>query len=183
MIYLLVIVGLIVLGVIVTFNRLVRMRRLVDNAWSDVDVYLKRRADLIPNIVETVKGAADFEKGTLESVTEARSRAVTTQGPTADKAQAETAVGQSLGKLIAIGEAYPALQANQNFLKLQQELSDTERLLADARQYYNACVRDYNILIESFPGNLMAAGAGFKTRDFFQIEDSQERAVPQVSGL
>ena len=168
---------------VVLYNRLVAMKRLTENAWADVDVYLKRRAELVPNLVEAVKGAAAYEKGTLERVVEARNHALAVRQPTAEKAAAESELTTGLVRTVALAEAYPALQANQNFLNLQKELSEVERLVASARQYYNACVRDYNIMIESFPQNMVAQSLGMRQKSFFEIEDITERNTPTVQGL
>ncbi len=179
----LVVVAAIVLGMIVLYNRMVAMRRLTDNAWSDVDVYLKRRAELVPNLVEAVKGAAAYERTTLERLATARSEALSSRGPTPERAAAEAQISSGVTRAVALAEAYPELKASENFLKLQNDLSDVERLVASARQYYNACVRDYNTMIESFPQNLVAGTAGFKPRQFFEIEEYTEREAPTVQGL
>ena len=172
-----------IIFLIATYNRLVAMRRLLRNAWADMDVFLKRRADLVPNLVEAVKGASAFEQGTLERVVQARSQAIAQQGPTAQKAAAESELGSGLVSVVAISENYPVLQANQNFLNLQRELSDVETKIASSRQYYNACVRDYNILVESFPTGIVARSMGFREQDSFEIEDVSERISPGVKGL
>jgi LemA protein len=179
--------GLIVLGVVVVlvllivglYNGLVRARVRVDEAWSGIATQLKRRHDLIPNLVETVKGYAAHEKGVLEQVTASRSRAMSATTP-AQMAQSEGALTQALRGLYAVAENYPDLKANQNFLSLQQTLADTESTIAGARQGYNAAVRDLNTKIESAPTNLLAGMFGFTRRDFFELEDPAERAVPQV---
>jgi LemA protein len=165
------------------YNRLIAMKRLTENAWADVDVYLKRRSELVPNLVEAVKGASAYEQGTLERVVQARSNAMAVHQPTAEKAAAESELTTGIVRAVAIAEAYPDLKANQNFLKLQSELSDAERLIASARQYYNACVRDYNIMIEQFPQSVVAQAAGMKQKNFFEIEDITERDSPGVKGL
>ena len=165
------------------YNSIVAMRRLTENAWADVDVYLQRRAQLVPNLVETVKGAAAFESNTLEKVVSARSQAAALHQPTPNKALAESELASGVSRMLMVAESYPVLQANQSFLGLQKELSETERLIASARQYYNACVRDYNTLIESFPQALVASSMGLKPKDFFEIEDLTERAAPGVKGL
>lgn len=180
-IILLILVVVCLVWLVITYNRLVAMRRLSGNAWSDMDVFLKRRADLVPNLVEAVKGASAYEQGTLERVVEARSNAIAQQGPTAEKAAAESQLGSGLVRTVAIAENYPVLQANQNFLNLQKELSNVESKIADSRQYYNACVRDYNTMIESFPTNLISGGFGFKTLNSFEIEDMTERLSPTVA--
>jgi LemA protein len=179
--------GLVVLGIVVVlvlvgvglYNGLVRSRVRVDEAWSGIATQLKRRHDLIPNLVETVKGYAGHEKGVLEEVTELRSRAMTATTP-GQAAQAEGLLTQALRGLYAVAEGYPDLKANQNFLSLQQTIADTEGAIAGARQGYNAAVRDLNTRIESVPTNLLAGSFGFMRREFFEIEDPAERAVPQV---
>lgn len=167
---------------VLQYNRLVGMRQLVRNAWSDVDVYLKRRAELIPNLVAAVKGYADHESATLERIIRARDEAIEARG-VADRGAAETALSAGVGRLIALGEAYPELRASDNFLSLQSDLADTEKLIASARQYFNACVRDYNTLIEAFPSNLVAGPLGFQPSEFFQLDTASERDHPGVHGL
>jgi len=179
--------GLIVFGIVVVlvllgvglYNGLVRARVRADEAWSGIATQLKRRHDLIPNLVETVKGYAAHEKGVLEQVTASRSRAMVAATP-AQVAQSEGALTQALRGLYAVAENYPDLKANQSFLSLQQALSDIEGMLAAARQGYNAAVRDLNTRIESAPTNLVAGAFGFTRREFFELEDPAERAVPQV---
>jgi LemA protein len=179
--------GLVVLGIVVVlvlvgvglYNGLVRSRVRVDEAWSGIATQLKRRHDLIPNLVETVKGYAGHEKGVLEKVTELRSRAMAATTP-GQAAQAEGLLTQALRGLYAVAEGYPDLKANQNFLSLQQTITDTEGAIAGARQGYNAAVRDLNTRIESVPTSLLASTFGFTRREFFEIEDPAERAVPQV---
>lgn len=173
----------IVAGLVVLYNRLVAMRRLTENAWSDVDVYLKRRAELVPNLVEAVKGAAAYERGTFERLASARSEALASRQPTHERAAAESAISTGVTRAVALAEQHPELRASENFLGLQRELSDVERLVASARQYYNACVRDYNTMVESFPSNLVANGFGFKPKEFFEVETIGERQAPGVSGL
>ncbi|HET9982490.1 MAG TPA: LemA family protein [Longimicrobiales bacterium] len=175
------IVVLVVLALVVfwAYNSLVRLRVQADAAWSDVDVQLKRRHDLIPNLVETVKGYAGHERGTLEAVTNARSRAMSAAGP-AERAQAEGQLTQSLRSLLVVAEAYPELRASENFGQLQQTLHTLEDGIQNARRYYNAVVRDLNTKIAQFPSNLVALSFGFKPREFFEIAD-EERAVPKVS--
>lgn len=170
------VVVLIVLWGIATYNKLVRMRFQVDNAWSDVDVQLKRRHDLIPNIVETVKGYAAHERQTLEQVIEARSRAATSTSP-AERAQAENMLTAALRQLFALAEAYPDLKANQNFLQLQATLNEIEEQIQLARRYYNAVVRDYNARTQMFPSSIIASMFGFRERDFFQIEEGEREPV------
>jgi LemA protein len=177
------VLGALLVLTIWSFNRLVSLRRLTENAWADVDVYLKRRAELVPNLVQAVKGASNYEQSTLERIVQARNSSLALNAPTPEKASAESELTTGLVRTIALAESYPALQANENFLKLQSELSDIERLIASSRQYYNACVRDYNTLIESFPSNLIAQTGGFKTKEFFEIDDLTERNAPTVAGL
>jgi len=165
---------------IAQFNGIVGLRQLMKNAWSDVDIYLKRRAELIPNLVTAVKAYADHEQTVLTALAEARARATALKGPTADHALAETEVAQGLIRVMAIAENYPDLKASGNFLDLQKELTETERLIASARQYYNACVRDFNTKIESFPSNLVAGIMGAKHAEFFETESAEERIAPGV---
>jgi LemA protein len=161
------------------YNGLVRSRVRVDEAWAGIETQLKRRHDLIPNLVETVKGYAGHERAVLEKVTELRSRAMAATTP-AESAQAEGLLSQALRGLYAVAEGYPDLKANQNFLSLQQTLAETEGGIAGARQGYNAAVRDLNTRIESVPSNIVASTFGFARREFFELEDPAERAVPQV---
>jgi LemA protein len=181
--------GWIVLGVIVVlllwimmiYNQLVAMRQRVGQAFADVDVQLKQRHDLIPNLVETVKGYAAHERGTLEEVVKARNSAMTAQGP-AQQAAAENMLTGALGKLFALSEAYPDLKANQNFQQLQTEIADIENKIAASRRFFNNSVQEYNTGIQQFPAALFAAPLGFSQRTFFDVGD--ERAVveqaPQV---
>lgn len=166
----------------ISFNRLVRMRQLVRNAWSDVDVYLKRRAELIPNLVAAVKGYTQHEQSTLETTIAARDQALGA-GSLSTRAEAERQVGGGLSRVMLLAESYPELKASQNFLELQRSLSETEKLIASARQYYNACVRDYNTLIEAFPSNIPAGLFQFKPAEFFELEDVVERDTPRLEGL
>ena len=161
------------------YNRLVGRRNQVHNAWSQIDVQLKRRHDLIPNLVETVKGYAGHEKTTLEGVTRARAQAVSAQGVAA-QAQAESGLTSALGRLMVVVEQYPALQANQNFLGLQEELSSTENRIGFARQFYNDSVMQMNTAVQSFPSNILAGMFGFRDEPFFELTDAAEKAVPQV---
>ena len=165
---------------IVIFNRLVRTRQMANEAWSGVDVQLKRRSDLVPNLVESVKGYAAHERGVLEQITQLRGAARALPGDdVAGRAQAEGALSVALGKLLAVAENYPDLKASTNFLQLQQQLSDLENELQMARRYYNGAVRNLNVLVQSFPGNLVAGVAGFAPREYFEAPDG-DRAVPQV---
>ena len=165
---------------IAMYNGLVRLKVQCDNAWADIDVQLKRRYDLIPNLVETVKGYAAHEKDTLEGVINARNRAMTATTP-ADKAQAENMLTGALKSLFALAEAYPQLRAIESFTSLQNSLSEIEDTVQNARRYYNAVVRDLNTKIEQFPTNLIANMLGFKERQFFEVAAAAEREAPKVS--
>ena len=176
---LLAIVVVLVLGLVVFYNRLVRLRNRVENAWAQVDVQLKRRYDLIPNLVETVKGYASHERETFEAVTAARTRAQAAQGP-AEQGAAEGILGQALGRLFAVAEAYPELQADENFRQLQEELAQTENRIAVSRQVYNDTVLTYNTAIQTVPGVFFAGPFGFSKRDFFEVEDAA-REAPRVT--
>ncbi len=173
------VVAVFVLGVIVIYNGLVRLRVQCDNAWADIDVQLKRRHDLIPNVVEAVKGYAGHERETLEAVVVARTRAMTAQGPGA-KAEAEGWLTQALKSLFALAEAYPQLRATENFAQLQATLTQIEEAIQNARRYYNAVIRDLNTRIAQFPSNLIAGIFAFKPREFFEITAAAEREAPQV---
>ncbi len=174
-----IIVGLI-LFLISIYNALIRLRNQVKNAWSQIDVQLKRRHDLIPNLIETVKGYMTHERATLENITKARSQAVHAEGVGA-KAKAESELTSALGKFNLVVENYPDLKANQNFLSLQEELTSTENRISFARQAYNDQVLFFNNKIQMFPSNIIAGMFGFKTEEFFQIEDQREKEVPKVS--
>jgi LemA protein len=163
-----------------TYNRLVSLSMRADNAWSDIDVQLKRRWELIPNLVETVKGYARHEQSTFEKVTAARSQAMQAHTP-GEHAAAEGNLQGALKSLFAVAEAYPELRANENFLGLQRELSGLEDAIQNARRYYNAIVRDLNTAIESFPGNLLAGPFGFVKREYFELDSAAERTAPKVS--
>ena len=176
----LVVVLLLALYVIGLFNGLVRKRNRVDNSWAQIEVQLKRRRDLIPNLVETVKGYAAHERGTFEAVTQARAAAAGAQTPAAIGA-AEGMLSQALGRLFAVAEAYPELKANQNFLDLQSQLRDTEDKIAISRQVYNDTVLTFNNAIQVFPAVLVAGVLGFAKRDFFEIENGGDREPPAVS--
>jgi LemA protein len=180
MIAVLVIAALVVLWAIATFNTLVKGRNSVDEAWSGVDTELRRRYDLIPNLVETVKGYASHERGTLEAVVEARNKAMSASGPQ-EQAAAENLLTGALRQLFALAEAYPDLKANQNFLQLQTELSNTEDRIQQARRFYNASVRDFNNQVQTFPANVVANAFGFLSRQFFELDDESQRDAPQVS--
>lgn len=180
--------GLIILGILVLlviflvamYNGLVRLKIQCDNAWADIDVQLKRRYDLIPNLVETVKGYAAHEKDTLEGVISARNRAMTASSP-GEKAEAENLLSGALKNLFALAEAYPQLRAIESFTSLQTSLSQIEDTVQNARRYYNAVVRDLNTKIEQFPTNLVANMLGFKERQFFEVTAAAEREAPKVS--
>ncbi len=174
------VLAIVALAVIVIYNGLVRLNVQAGNAWSDIDVQLKRRHDLIPNVVETVKGYASHERQTLEAVINARNRAVSVQGGgPAERGQAEGALAGALRGLFALAESYPQLRAAENFAQLQGTLAQIEESVQSARRYYNAVVRDLNTRIQQFPSNVVAGLFGFKNRDFFEIPDP-EKAVPQV---
>jgi LemA protein len=173
----LVVIGLIVAGM---YNGLVQLRVRADNSWSDIDIQLKRRHDLIPNLVETVKGYAAHEKGTFENVAKYRSAAMAATSAE-DRAQAEGQLTQALRGLLAVAEAYPELKANTQFQALQQSLSELEDAIQNSRRYYNAVVRDLNTKIQSFPSNIIAGMFNFQQRQFFEIADATERAVPSVN--
>ena len=178
-----IVLGVLILSVFLLigiYNSLVRLKVQCDNAWADIDVQLKRRHDLIPNLVETVKGYAAHEQGTLDAVINARNRAMTATSP-ADKAQAATMLSGALTSLFALAEAYPQLRAVESFTSLQSALSQVEDTLQNARRYYNAVVRDLNIKIEQFPTNLFADMLGFTAREFFEVTAAAEREAPKIS--
>lgn len=182
LVVLIVIVGALAGFVISLYNALVRARQTAEEAWSGIDVQLKRRADLIPNLVETVKGYASHERGTLEEVVEKRNQAQSVaSSDVAGRAKAEGELSQALGRLFALSEAYPDLKANQNFADLQAALEKTESEIQMARRYYNGATRDLNVRVESFPSNIIAGQFGFQKREYFEIEDAADRAVPEVS--
>lgn len=181
MVWLIVLLGalfLAIIAVIAMYNRLATLRVQVDNAWSDIDVQLKRRHDLVPNVVETVKGYAAHERGTFEQVVEARNRAMSAQGPAA-KGEAEGMLTQALKSLFALAEAYPDLKAIQSFTELQGTLNEIEMTVANARRYYNAVVRDLNTLEVVFPSSIVAGMFGFRPREFFEAAVA-ERETPEV---
>jgi LemA protein len=181
-------IGYILLGVVVVllvwavslYNKLVTNKNLVAEGWSGIDVQLKRRTDLIPNLIESVKGYMGHERGVLDQVTELRTKSQAAQG-VADKARAEGALGAALTNLFAVAENYPDLKASQNFLELQKSLADIEDQVQLARRYYNGAARNFNILIQSFPSNLLASAFHFTTVEYFEIADAAERAVPKVA--
>lgn len=173
---LLIIIAVVIAWLIAAYNGLIRLKNRVDEAWSDIDVQLKRRYDLIPNLVNTVKGYATHERELFEKVTEARARAMGA-GTAQDKAQAENMLSNTLKSLFAVAEAYPDLKANQNFLELQRELTDTEDKIQASRRFYNGNARDFNIKIEIFPNNLIAGMLHFAQREFFETAEEQKEPV------
>lgn len=173
---LLAVIGLLVVGLIVIYNGLIKSKIRVEEAWSDITVQLKRRVDLIPNLVETVKGYAQHEKSVFEEVTKARAAMTSAQG-VAETAQAENMLTGALKSLFAVAEAYPDLKANENFVQLQAELVDTEDKIQASRRFYNASVRDYNTKIKVFPTVLFAQMLGFQEREFFELEESEQAAA------
>jgi LemA protein len=177
----LIIVVVVVGYAIFAYNNLVRQRQLTQEGWSGIDVQLKRRADLIPNLMEAVKGYMSHERETLEAVTKARTDAMAVSNGTPEqRAQAEGILSQALGRLFAVAEAYPDLKASQNFLQFQTELGNTENELQMARRYYNGTARDLNTAVESFPSNVLANMFHFEKVQFFEIDNPADRAVPQV---
>jgi LemA protein len=175
----LVVVGIVILYTIALYNGLVSLRVRADSSWSDIDVQLKRRHDLIPNLVETVKGYAAHEKSTFENISKWRSAAMQATGP-AERGQAENQLTGALRQLFAVAEAYPQLRASENFSSLQASLASIESDIQNARRYYNAVVRDYNTRLQSFPANMFAGALGFQARQFFELDAPAEREVPTV---
>lgn len=171
------VLAILVLGLVGLYNSFIKLRIKVDEAWSDIDTQLKRRYDLIPNIVESVKGYAKHESETFEKVVEARSKAMAGQNNAAEQAQAENMLSGALKSLFALAENYPELKANENFLDLQENLTEVEEHIQLSRRYYNGSVRDYNTAISVFPGNLVAGMFNFSKREFFEIEDSERENV------
>jgi LemA protein len=172
-----VVFGVFIIGL---YNGLVGARNEVKNAWSSIDVQLKRRHDLIPNVIEAVKGYAAHERQTLDAVIKARQEAVGSQGSVEERAKAENALTRSLRSLFALAEAYPNLKANENFIALQEELASTENKIGFSRQYYNDAVMRYKNKVEMFPGNIIAGMFNFQVEPFFQLEAAGDREVPQV---
>jgi LemA protein len=168
------------IGVIVLFNTLIAKRQMVNNGWADIDVQLKRRAELIPRLVTTVQGYAAHERQLFEDIAEKRTAALAAGDDAARRGAAESDLARPVGRLMALAEGYPELKANQSFLELQNELTDTENKIEMARRFYNGAVRELNIAVETFPSNLVAGVAGVAKRAFFEIE-AADRAVPQVS--
>lgn len=171
---------LIALWSIATYNGLVRRKNVAAEAWGDVDVQLKRRADLIPNLVETVKGYAAHERGTFDELAKLRAQGQSGAGVT-ERAQTETAIGAMIGRVLAVAEAYPELKASTNFQSLQKDLADVEDQIQMARRYYNGAVRDLNVMTEQFPSNLVAGFGGFRPAAFFEIDNAADRDAPKVS--
>ena len=176
------VVVVIIVAIVLMYNSLIRLKNRVEEAWSDIDVQLKRRYDLIPNLVETVKGYAGHERETLEKVTAARTAAMAAAGQGDAKAQAvaENMLSGTLKSLFALSESYPDLKANQNFLELQRDLTDTEDKIQAARRFYNGNVRDFNTKLQIFPTNIIGNMLGFKAREFFEIEDAKEKEPVKV---
>lgn len=177
LIIVLVVIAVLAFAVIGMYNGLIRLKNRVEEAWSDIDVQLKRRYDLIPNLVEAVKGYAKHEEGTFRKVTEARTAAMAAQesGDPKELAKAENMLSGTLKSIFALSENYPELKANDNFLELQRELSDTENKIQASRRFYNGNVRDFNTKLEVFPTNIIGNMLGFKSREYFEIEDEKER--------
>ncbi|MFH1170613.1 MAG: LemA family protein [Candidatus Vogelbacteria bacterium] len=186
MIYIIIaVVAVIVLWVIFAYNHFVRLTNRTREAWADIDVQLKRRFDLIPNLIETVKGYAAHEQGTFDKVTEARTRAITAEqgGNPAEVAKAENFLAGALKSVFAVAEAYPDLKANQNFLSLQQELSDTENKIQAARRFYNGNVRDFTTALQTFPSNIIGSTFGFKPAEYFDLDDASAEREPVKVGF
>lgn len=177
-----IIVLIVILGLwgVSIYNRLIKNKNMVQEGWSGIDVQLKRRANLIPNLIETVKGYMGHEKGVLESVTELRTQSLNAGNP-GEQGRAEGLLGAALGKLFAVAENYPELKADGTFIELQDNLAEVEEQVQLSRRYYNGAVRNLNILIESFPSNLIANYFKFRQAEFFELEDPGDRAVPEVS--
>ncbi len=178
----LIILGVLILAGIVIYNGLVRSNVRVDEAWSDITVQLKRRADLIPNLVNTVKGYAAHEKTVFEDVTEARAKTLSAQGP-ADAAKAENQFQSALKSLFAVAEAYPDLKANENFKQLQEELVDTEDKIQASRRFYNGSARDLNTKIKVFPTSIFAGMMGFKPREFFEVDEGEAATIAKPTDV
>src|SRR3989344_3944163 len=178
MMYIFIVLGLLVLWAVFAYNSFVSLINRAKEAWADIEVQLKRRYDLIPNLISTVKGYATHESSVLENVTKARGEAMNTQGPTKEHAQAENMLSGALKSIFALSEAYPDLKANQNFLALQNELSDTENKIQAARRFYNSNVRDLNTKIEVFPSNIIAKSFGFTQKEFFDLADNDVAQNP-----
>jgi LemA protein len=177
---LIVIAGVLLIGVVVIFNTLIAKKQMVENGWADIDVQLKRRADLIPQLVNTVKGYAAHERALFNDVAEKRTQALEAGDNPAKRGAAESELGRAGGRLIALAEGYPDLKASQNFLDLQNELSETENKIEMARRFYNGAVRELNTTVETFPSLIVAGAFGIGKRDFFQANEA-DRVVPSVS--
>jgi LemA protein len=173
-------VVLLLVGAVTIYNRLVTNKNMVAEGWSGIDVQLKRRADLIPNLIESVKGYMGHERGVLDQLTELRTKSLAAQG-VGDKAKVEGALGAALGNLFAVAENYPDLKASQNFIQLQQSLADIEDQIQLARRYYNGAARNFNILIQAFPSNVIAGAFHFTPVEYFEITEAADRAVPKVA--
>lgn len=182
--YELLFIAAILLGVVIwMFNGLISLRNLTRNAWADVDVYLKRRAELIPNLVAAVKAFAGHEQALLTALADARTRALSANNSLSERVGAEAEVGTDLNRVLLLTESYPELRSGENFAQLQRELSETERHIASARQYYNACVRDLNTKIESFPSAILAGAMGMRPQPFFEVDALSEREAPRVGSV
>ena len=179
LLFLLLIIVVVIVWGIAVYNKIIVLKNTIKQAWGDIDVQLKRRYDLIPNLVETVKGYAKHERETFEKVTEARRMAISAKTPR-EQAQAENMLTGALKSLFAVAEAYPELKANQNFLSLQSSLNEIESAIQNARRYYNAVVRDYNVSIQKFPNNIIAGAFNFSGEEVFEIEVAEERRAPEV---
>ena len=178
----LLVMAIVAVAAVIIFNRLVSARQMTNEAWSGIDVQLKRRADLIPNLVEAVKGYTAHERGVLDEITRLRGQASSLpREDVAQRAQVEGALSAALGRLIAIAENYPDLKASSNFLELQQQLGTIESELQMARRYYNGAARNQNVLVQSFPSNVIARLFGFTERSFFELTDEADRALPKVA--
>ena len=173
------IIAVVAIWAIAVYNNLIRLRNMKDEGWSGIDVQLKRRTYLIPNLIETVKGYIDHERAVLENVTELRSRAMNAKG-VGEKAAAESLLTRTLGKLFAVAESYPDLKANENFIDLQGQLAEIEDEIQMARRYYNGTARNLNVAIETFPNSIIAGMFNFEIAEFYEIVDESERAVPKV---
>lgn len=171
----------VLIGAVLIFNHLIAKRQMVNNGWADIDVQLKRRADLIPQLVTTVQAYASHERQLFEDVAEKRNAALAAGDDAAQRGAAESALSKPVGRLIALGEAYPDLKANQNFLDLQNELSDTENKVEMARRFYNGAVRELNTNVETFPSNLVAALLSIRARPYFEISAEGDRTVPNLN--
>ncbi len=180
--YILIAIAVLVVGIIFIYNNLVRAKVRTDEAWSDITVQLRRRADLIPNLVKTVKGYAKHEKGVFEEVTKARSQMMNAEG-VKETAEAENMLQQTMKSLFAVAEAYPDLKANENFKHLQEELVDTEDKIQAARRFYNNSVRELNIKIRVFPTNLIAGALGFSQREFFEVSESEVAKIAKPTDV